>query len=396
MDKTESITESITVVGMGYVGMSLAVLLAQYHAVTALEIDAEKIDKIKRKQSPIADADIDKFLQTKSLNLTIASTEKEAYEGAKFIVIATPTDYDSVKNAFNTDSVDQCVAAAREHNPEALIVIKSTIPIGHSEVLQEKYATDKIIFSPEFSREGRGLEDSLYPSRIIVGSDIPQAQEFGVILKTAAEPDDTPLIFMHAKEAETVKLFSNTYLAMRVAFFNELDNYALQWGLDSKSIIDSVCADTRIGEGYNNPSFGYGGYCLPKDTKQLHANFDKIPQNLIEAIIKSNSSRKDFIATQIIDKKPACVGIYRLVMKAGSDNFRSSAILGIIRRLRAANIQIIIHEPALEADEFEGVPVIADLTQFKTQADVIICNRRTPLLADVEDKIFTRDIFGEN
>ena len=386
----------ITVVGSGYVGMSLSVLLAQHHDVTVLDIDATRVDKINNRQSTVADTEIELFLAEKSLSLTATLDMQAAYEGASFILVATPTNYDSDTNRFDTSSVDAVVEDALTLNLDALVVIKSTIPVGHTKALQEKFKTDRVVFSPEFLREGQALKDNLYPSRIIVGSQCKAGEEFASLLKQGAEKQSIEVLFIRSTEAEAVKLFANTYLAMRVSFFNELDSYALAHDLDTKSIINGVCLDERIGEGYNNPSFGYGGYCLPKDTKQLLANYDQVPQTLIQAIVSSNTTRKDFIADSIIKLSPKVVGIYRLVMKQGSDNFRASAIQGIMKRIKAKGIDVLIYEPKYHEADFFGSKVINNLQNFKESADLILANRLVDDLDDVADMVFTRDIFKEN
>lgn len=386
----------ITVVGSGYVGMSLSVLLAQYHEVTVLDIDTDRVEKIIKKQSTISDNGIDTFFATKDLDLKATSDREIAYEDAQFVVVATPTDYDPKTNRFDTSSVDDVINDILSLNPDATIVIKSTIPVGHTEALQKLHNTKHIIFSPEFLREGSALHDNLYPSRIIVGSHSHKSKVFAKLLADASERDDVVILHMQPTEAEAVKLFANTYLAMRVSFFNELDSYALSNGLSSLDIIKGVCLDQRIGDGYNNPSFGYGGYCLPKDTKQLLANYEHIPQTLINAIVSSNSTRKDFIADEILKLNPQVVGFYRLVMKAGSDNFRSSAIQGIMKRIKAKGIEVIVYEPELFEDDFFGSKVMLDFDEFKQASDVIVANRMTKSLNDVKNKCFTRDLFGDN
>ena len=386
----------ITVVGSGYVGMSLAVLLAQRNDVVVLDVDSARADRVNRKESTVNDAEIEAFLAGKELSLKATLNKQAAYEGASFVVVATPTNYDPDTNRFDTSSVDSVVSEALELNSDALVVIKSTIPIGHTKSLQEKYDTDRVIFSPEFLREGQALKDNLYPSRIIVGSQLESGKVFGNLLVECAKKNDIETLFIRSNEAEAVKLFANAYLAMRVSFFNELDSYALVHDLDTKSIIDGVCLDGRIGEGYNNPSFGYGGYCLPKDTKQLLANFDQVPQTLLKAIVSSNSTRKDFIAEEILKHNPKIVGFYRLVMKEGSDNFRSSAIQGIIKRVKAKGIKVLVFEPQLDKSEFFGSQVLTDFDHFKEVSDIIVTNRRDQCLSDVNHKCFSRDFYGNN
>lgn len=384
----------ITVVGSGYVGMSLAVLLSQNNEVTVLDIDSARVDKINNKLSTVADAEIELFLSERELSITATTDKKIAYEGASFVIVATPTNYDTKNDYFDTSSVDDVVGDALELNKQAYVVIKSTIPVGHTKLLQEKYATNRIIFSPEFLREGQALKDNLYPSRIIIGSQLEAGKTFAKILAKGAKKQDIETLFIDSTEAEAVKLFSNTYLAMRVSFFNELDSYALSNDLNAESIISGVCLDERIGGGYNNPSFGYGGYCLPKDTKQLLANFDQVPQTLMQAIVSSNAKRKDFIADSIINLKPRIVGIYKLSMKKDSDNFRASAIIGILRRIKDKGIEIVIYEPDLKENEFENLKVLDSLKSFKDISDIIISNRLSSDLDDVADKVFTRDLFG--
>ena len=388
-----TIKTKITVVGSGYVGMSLAVLLAQHNKVVVLDVDTSRVDKINSKQSTVADAEIEALLVEKELSLTATLDKHAAYEGASFVVVATPTNYDPDTNRFDTDSVDGVVKNALELNSEAFVVIKSTIPVGHTKSLQEKHDTERVVFSPEFLREGHALKDNLHPSRIIVGSQLKAGKEFAHLLVEGAENQNIETLFMRSTEAEAVKLFANTYLAMRVSFFNELDSYALAHDLDTKSIINGVCLDERIGEGYNNPSFGYGGYCLPKDTKQLLANYDQVPQTLIQAIVSSNTTRKDFIADSIIKLKPKVVGIYRLVMKQDSDNFRASAIQGIMKRIKAKGIEVVIYEPTYDEAEFFNSKVLKSLDEFKTISDVIVSNRLNDELDDVSKKVFTRDVF---
>jgi len=386
----------ITVVGSGYVGMSLSVLLAQHNDVIVLDIDAERVDRINNKQSTVADDEIDLFLTQKSLSLTATLNNKEAYKDASFIIIATPTNYNLDSNRFDTNSVDQVVEDALKLNIDALIVIKSTIPVGHTKSLQEKYKTDRVVFSPEFLREGQALKDNLYPSRIVVGSQLEAGSKFASLLKEGAKKTDIDMLFIESTEAEAVKLFANTYLAMRVSFFNELDSYALARELDTRSIIDGVCLDERIGDGYNNPSFGYGGYCLPKDTKQLLANYGEVPQRLIEAIVSSNTTRKDFISNEILTRNPRVVGFYRLIMKQGSDNFRSSAVQGIMKRIKARGIEVVIYEPVLKDSVFFKSKVINDLQAFKQMSDVVVANRLMNEIQDVAYKVYTRDLFGNN
>jgi UDPglucose 6-dehydrogenase len=386
----------ITVVGAGYVGMSLAVLLARNNDVIVLDVDESRVKKINNRQSTIADKDIEIFLKKEQLTLSATLNEEEAYRDSDYILLATPTNYDVDSNYFDTSSVDSVVKEALLLNKEALLVIKSTLPIGHTEFLQKKHETDRIIFSPEFLREGLALKDNLYPSRIIIGSHHKDAIFFAGLLKQGAEKKDISCMYMTSTEAEAVKLFSNSYLAMRVAFFNELDTFAYVKNIDSRNIIDAVCLDTRIGSDYNNPSFGYGGYCLPKDTKQLLAEYSKIPQKLIQAIVSSNQARIDFISQEIIKLKPAIVGFYRLTMKEASDNFRSSAVQGIIKRIASKDIQIIIYEPQINNDTFQGMKIIQDFEQFKTTSDVIVANRMTKSLEDVKNKCFSRDLFNNN
>jgi UDPglucose 6-dehydrogenase len=384
----------ITVVGSGYVGMSLAVLLAQNNDVVVLDVDPARVEKVNNKQSTVADAEIEAFLADKELSLKATLDKQAAYKGASFVVVATPTNYDPDTNRFDTSSVDSVVGDALELNADALVVIKSTIPVGHTKSLQEHHNTDRVIFSPEFLREGQALKDNLYPSRIIVGSQLEAGKAFSELLVEGAEKSEIETLFIRSTEAEAVKLFANTYLAMRVSFFNELDSYALAHDLDTKSIINGVCLDERIGEGYNNPSFGYGGYCLPKDTKQLLANYDQVPQTLIQAIVSSNTTRKDFIADSIIKLNPKVVGIYRLVMKQDSDNFRASAIQGIMKRIKAKGIEVVIYEPTYDEAEFFQSKVLSSLDEFKNRSDVIISNRISDELDDFRYKLFTRDLFG--
>ena len=390
------IKTKITIVGSGCVGMSLAVLLAQHNDVVILDVDPARVNKVNNKQSTISDTEIESFLLEKSLSLTATLESKAAYKDSDFIVIATSTNYDPDTKNFDTNSVDTVIEEAIKFNPSALIVIKSTIPVGHTKSLQERFKTNRIIFSPEFLREGQALKDNLYPSRIIVGSHCKAGKEFGDLLKQSAEKINIETLFMQSSEAEAVKLFSHSYLAMRVSFFNELDSYALAKDLDTRSIIEGVCLDERIGNGYNNPSFGYGGYCLPKDTKQLLAEYDHVPQTLIKAIVSSNSIRKDFITQEILKCSPNVVGFYRLIMKVGSDNFRSSAIVGVMKRIKEKNIEVVIFEPELKLKEFFGSRVITDFEQFKELSDVIVANRREDCLRGADIKCFSRDLFGNN
>tara|TARA_B110000483_G_scaffold240918_1_gene322621 strand:- start:2017 stop:3192 length:1176 start_codon:yes stop_codon:yes gene_type:complete len=386
----------ITVVGSGYVGMSLAVLLAQHNEVTVLDIDPIRVDKINNQQSTIADPEIQAYISEKHLSLTATTNKNVAYGDAEFVVVATPTDYDEDNNQFDTSSVDGVVLDALSLNSHATVIIKSTIPVNHTKSLQEMHDTKRVIFSPEFLREGKALFDNLHPSRIIIGSKCDGGRAFANLLVDAAEKKDIDILFIPPTEAEAVKLFANTYLAMRVSFFNELDSYSLSNSLDTMSIIKGVCLDHRIGDGYNNPSFGYGGYCLPKDTKQLLANYEYVPQTLINAIVTSNSIRKDFIADQILKLKPNIVGFFRLVMKSGSDNFRFSAIQGIMKRVKSKGIEVVVYEPELNKKEFFGSEVISDLEKFKSMSDIIVSNRKSESLKDVDYKCFSRDLFGDN
>ena len=386
----------ISVVGLGYVGLSNAVVLAQHHDVMAVDLDPVRVDQVNRRESPLVDPELEDHLANHDLSLTATTSADEALPGSDYVVVATPTDYDPDRDFFDTSSVESVIASVERLAPDATVIVKSTVPVGFTERMRAAHPGLDVVFSPEFLREGRALHDNLHPSRVVIGGSSEAAHRFGELLVEGALDDDVPVLHTEPTEAEAIKLFANTFLAMRVAYFNELDTYAVSHGLDTRSIIDGVGLDPRIGSHYNNPSFGYGGYCLPKDTRQLLANYDQVPQNLIRAIVDSNTTRKDFIASDILRREPAVVGMYRLIMKAGSDNFRVSSIQGIMKRIKAKGTEVVLFEPALREDRFYNSEVVRDLDEFKARADVIVANRLSPDLDDVADKVYTRDLFGRD